>query len=78
VPDGSQVSVDLRGISTAPTFAVTVVPLPGSAPVFASRLLTESDSRGPMVTLSTLFPGRYVVAVPEVSADLSTGLRSGP
>jgi hypothetical protein len=78
VPDGTQVAVDLRGISTAPTFAVTVVPLSGSAPVFASRLLTGSDSRGPMVTLSTLLPGRYVVAVPEVSADLSTGLRSGP
>ncbi len=36
------------------------------------------DSRGPMLTLSTLLPGRYVVAVPQVSADLSTGLRSGP
>jgi hypothetical protein len=78
VPEGTQIAVDLRDISAAPTFAVTVVPLAGSAPVFATRLLSESDSRGPMLTLSTLLPGRYVVAVPEVSADLSTGLRSGP
>ena len=78
VPDGAQIAVDLKDISAAPTFAVTVVPMSGSAPVFATRSLSESDSRGPMLTLSTLLPGRYVVAVPEVSADLSTGLRSGP
>jgi hypothetical protein len=78
VPEGSQIAVNLRDISAAPTFAVTVVPMPGSAPVFATRSLSETDSRGPMLTLSTLLPGRYLVAVPHVSADLSTGLRSGP
>jgi hypothetical protein len=78
VPAGSQVAVDLSAISSAGTFAVTVVPLPGSAPVFASRSLSETDSRGPMLTMSPLLPGRYVVLVPEVSADLSTGLRGGP
>jgi hypothetical protein len=78
VPEGSQVAVNLREISSAPTFAVTVVPLSGSAPVFATHSLSETDGRGPMLTMSTLLPGRYVVAVPHVSADLSTGLRSGP
>jgi hypothetical protein len=78
VPEGVQIAVDLRDISAAPTFAVTVVPLSGSAPVFATWSSSETDSRGPMLTLSPLLPGRYVVAVPQVSADLSTGLRSGP
>ena len=78
VPEGTQIAVNLRDISAAPTFAVTVIPLSGSAPVFATRSLSETDSRGPMLTLSTLLPGRYVVEVPQVSADLSTGLRSGP
>jgi hypothetical protein len=30
-----------------------------------------------MVTTSPVDPGRYVVPVPRVIADLSTGLRSG-
>ena len=78
VPEGTQIAVNLRDISAAPMFAVTVTPLSGSAPVFATRSLSETDSRGPMLTLSTLLPGRYVVAVPHVSADLSTGLRNRP
>jgi hypothetical protein len=78
VPEGSQIAVDLRDISAAPTFAVTGVPLSGTAPVFATRALSESDTRGPKLTLSTMFPGRYLVAVPQVSADLSTGLRNAP
>jgi hypothetical protein len=75
VPEGAQVAVDLRAMSATPTFAVTVTPVAGSAPVFASRALAETDSRGPLLTVSPLYPGRYRVLVPEVSADLSTGLR---
>ncbi len=75
---GGQVAVDLRALSATPTFAVSVTPDAGSGPVFAARVLAESDTRGPMVTVSPLYPGRYVVLVPEVSADLSTGLRGGP
>ena len=75
VPSGSQVSVDLSTISEAATFAVTVAPAAGSGPVFASTALAETDQRGPLLTMSTLPPGRYLVRVPAVSADLSTGLR---
>jgi hypothetical protein len=78
VPEGTQIAVNLRDISAAATFGVTVTPLSGSAPVFATRSLSETESRGPMLTLSTLLPGRYLVAVPHVSADLSTGLRNRP
>ena len=78
VPAGGQVVVDLRSVSATPTFAVTVTPEGGSGPVFAARVLSGADTRGPMVTVSPLVPGRYLVRVPEVSADLSTGLRGGP
>jgi len=78
VPAGGQVAVNLRSVSATPTFAVTVTPEGGSGPVYASRVLSETDTRGPMVTVSPLVPGRYVVRVPDVSADLSTGLRGGP
>ena len=77
VTSGSQVTVDLSTISADRTFAVSVVPVAGSGPVFAGRALSEADARGPMLTMSTLPPGRYRVRVPTVSADLSTGLRGG-
>jgi len=77
VPAGSQASVDLASVSTAADFALTVRPRAGSGPVLAVRQIDEAEARGPMVTTSPVDPGRYVVPVPRVVADLSTGLRSG-
>jgi hypothetical protein len=75
VPGGSQVVVDLTTLSTAPSFSLTVVPLPGSGPVFAARAVTEAEARGPLLTTELVEPGRYTVVVPRVAADMSTGLR---
>ena len=75
VPAGSQVSVDLATVSPAEVFALTVVPLPGSGPLLAVRQVDEAEARGPFITSSPVEPGRYVVPVPRVVADLSTGLR---
>lgn len=74
---GQQVSVDLATVSTATEFALTVTPKAGSGPVLAVRQLDEVEERGPMLTSSPVEAGRYVVEVPRVVADLSTGLRSG-
>ncbi len=76
VPATSQVVLDLGTVSTAATFAVTVVPLPGSGPVYAVRALAQADARGPLLTTEPVEPGRFTVAVPRVLADLSTGLRT--
>jgi hypothetical protein len=75
VPGGSQVVIDLATVSTAPTFAFTVTPTPGSGPVFAARAVSEAEGRGPLLTTELVQPGRYLVSVPRVVADLSTGLR---
>ena len=75
VPGGSQVVVDLATVSTAPTFAFTVTPTSRSGPVFAARAVSEAEARGPLLTTELVQPGRYLVSVPRVVADLSTGLR---
>jgi hypothetical protein len=75
VPGGSQVTVELAAVSSAETFAVSVTPTGG--PVYAVRQIDEVEQRGPLVTSSPVRPGRYVVPVPRVVADLSTGLRAG-
>ena len=77
LPAGSQVSVDLSTVSEAAEWSLAVVPRPGAGPVLAVRQVTETGTRGPLVTSSPVLPGRYTVAVPSVVADLSTGLRSG-
>ena len=77
VPAGSQVVVDLKTVSTAVAFALTVTPLPGSGPVLAARSVAEAEAAGPMLTTEPVEPGRYTVVVPRVVADLSAGLRPG-
>lgn len=72
---GGTVPVDLADVSPAASFAITVTPVPGSAPVVAARQVDEAETRGPFVTSSPVEPGRYVVQVPRAVADLSTGLR---
>jgi hypothetical protein len=69
------VTVDLATVSSAEVFAMTVTPRAGS--VYAVRQVDETEERGPFVTSSPVPPGRYVVPVPRVVADLSTGLRTG-
>ncbi len=76
VPAESQVVLDLGTVSTAPSFSVSVVPLRGSGPVYAVREVTEAEAKGPMLTTEPVPPGRYTVVVPQVLADLSTGLRT--
>jgi hypothetical protein len=75
VPGGSQVTVDLSTVSPSEVFALTVTPRTGT--VYAVRQVDEAEARGPFVTSTPVAPGRYVVAVPRVVADLSTGLGAG-
>ena len=78
VPEGTQVSVDLATVSTAPIFSLTVTPLAGSGPVLVARSVAEAEARGPWLSTELVEPGRYSVLVPRVVADLSTGLRPRP
>jgi hypothetical protein len=75
VPAGGQVTVDAGTLSADASFAVTLVPSKGSGPVMAARQLTETDATGPLITMTLVSPSRYAVRVPQVVADLSTGLR---
>jgi hypothetical protein len=75
VPEGGQVSVAASTLSTAASFAVSVVPTEASGPVMAARELAEADPSGPLLTVTLVTPTRYAVRVPQVLADLSTGLR---
>ena len=75
VPAGGQVSIDARTLSEDASFAVTLVPSKGSGPVMAARQVTEAEPSGPMITMTLVSPSRYAVRVPQVVADLSTGLR---
>lgn len=77
VPDGAQVSVELARVSRADDVSVVVVPEPGSGPVVGSRVIEETGRSGRLLTISPLTPGRYHVRVPQVVADLSTGLGAG-
>jgi hypothetical protein len=74
VSEGTQVAVDLATVSDAAAFALAVVPAPGSGPVLAVRQIDEDEERGPFITSAPVQPGRYVVDVPLVAPDLSTGL----
>ena len=75
VPGGGAVVVDLGTVSTAASFALTVTPLAGSGPVYATRAVSESEAKGPLLTLEPVAAGRFTVTVPRVVGDLSTGLR---
>jgi len=75
VPDGGQVTVDASTLSEDASFAVTLVPTKDSGPVMAARQLSVTDSSGPMLTQTLVTPARYAVRVPQVEADLPTGLR---
>ena len=77
VDAASLLEVDVATISPQAAYALVVSPAPGSGPVLAVSQVTEAEARGPMLTSSPVQPGRYVVAVPRVVADLSAGLRLG-
>jgi len=73
VPAKSMVTVPLKGGSTP--FAAVVSPGHGSGPVYAARTVTEDDADAPLVTVQSLRTSRTFVAVPDVAADVATGLR---
>jgi Family of unknown function (DUF5719) len=75
VPAGGQVTVAADTLSHDASFAVTLVPTAGSGPVMAASQLGEADPSGPLLTVLLVSPSRYAVEVPQVVADLSTGLR---
>jgi hypothetical protein len=75
VPAGSQLPVDLATVSTAESFALSVVPTSGR--LLAVLQVDEVEPRGVMLTSSPVPPGLFAVPVPRVVADLSTGLRGG-
>jgi hypothetical protein len=76
VPAGAQVVVDAARLRLGAGGAVAVVPVAGSGPVVAARILTEAGPRGALLTVSPVYAGRYAVPVPSARADLSTGLRA--
>ena len=75
VPAGGQITVDAATLSEDASFAVTLVPTKGSGPVMAARQLGVTDVSGPLLTVMLVSPSRYAVRVPQVEADLPTGLR---
>jgi hypothetical protein len=75
VPAGGQITVDAATLSEDASFAVTLVPTKGSGPVMAARQLSVTDVSGPLLTVMLVSPSRYAVRVPQVEADLPTGLR---
>jgi hypothetical protein len=75
VPAGGQVTVAANSLSQDGSFAVTLVPTDDSGPVMAASQLSETDPSGPLLTVRLVSPSRYAVRVPQVGADLSTGLR---
>jgi hypothetical protein len=75
VPAGGQITVDAATLAEDASFAVTLVPTKGSGPVMAARQLGVTDVSGPLLTVMLVSPSRYAVRVPQVEADLPTGLR---
>jgi hypothetical protein len=75
VPGGGQITVDAATLSEDTSFSVTLVPTKDSGPVMAARQLSVSDVSGPLLTELLVSPTRYAVQVPQVEADLPTGLR---
>ena len=73
VSKGTTVQVSLKDIGK--TAAVVVTPLPGSAPLYGSRLMTRKVDGGDMLTIEPLPPSRTTTVVPKVVNDLSAGLR---
>ncbi|HKE52769.1 MAG TPA: DUF5719 family protein [Actinomycetes bacterium] len=58
-------------------FAILITPLPGSGPVYASRVLSERSSEGDLLTIEQFQPSHTTALVPDVVNDLSAGLRPG-
>ncbi|HEX2499000.1 MAG TPA: DUF5719 family protein [Actinomycetes bacterium] len=58
-------------------FAIMITPLPGSGPVYASRVLSERSSDGDLLTIEQFQPSHTTALVPDVVNDLSAGLRPG-
>lgn len=77
VRSGAQTTLDLSRVTKDAGASVLVVPAPGSGPVVAARITEETGRFGRLLTVSPVVPGRYVVRVPRVVTDLSTGLRVG-
>lgn len=58
-------------------FAIMITPLPGSGPVYASRVLAERSPDGNLLTIEQFQPSHTTALVPDVVNDLSAGLRPG-
>jgi len=59
------------------SFAIVITPMPGSGPVYASRVLRESHGDGDLLTIEQFLPSHTTELVPDVVNDLSAGLRPG-
>lgn len=58
-------------------FALLITPLPGSGPVYASRVLSERSGAGDLLTIEQFQPSHTTALVPDVVNDMSAGLRPG-
>ncbi|MCI0687788.1 MAG: DUF5719 family protein [Sporichthyaceae bacterium] len=72
---GTSQQISLKAVKG--TFAVMITPLPGSGPVYASRVLSERRGDGDLLTIEQFQPSHTTALVPDVVNDLSAGLRPG-
>lgn len=76
IPAGRTVEVSLAKVKGV--YAILLTPLPGSGPVYASRVLTENFRiAGDLLTIEQFQPSHTTALVPDVVNDLSAGLRPG-
>ncbi len=75
IPKDTTVTLDLTGPGNAAQYAAVVEPRPGSGEIYATRLLQGRKSAS--FTLLPLLGARYTATIPDVSNDMSAGLRPG-
>ena len=75
VKAGTSREISLSEVKGA--FAIMITPLPGSGPIYASRVLSERSSDGDLLTIEQFQPSHTTALVPDVVNDLSAGLRPG-
>lgn len=71
VPAGSTRSVALKGSLSGQAVVLTAT----GGPVYGARVIEQKSSGSPLLSVLPLFTSPSVVSAPDVTADLSTGLR---
>ncbi|MDX6285661.1 MAG: hypothetical protein QOG53_1146 [Frankiales bacterium] len=74
IPAGRTLSVDLNKYAGSVDVGISVVPLGGSGPVYAARLILQRGRRSPLITVLPLRSAPVVRVVHPAFADLRAGL----